>query len=164
MATIKVASKESNLVSVDELPSWIKTSEFVEQFEIDFPGQPIELPPERNFPFPTKVDEGNLETLLDNIRFFGVRDSDIMKQIFKFLIQEFVIGEYVEGLKSSFEELSLIWNNVLFARQYMNVFFFFATGLQKGIYSCVWNMLMKMDVHGMKLYAPMLLVVVILIA
>jgi hypothetical protein len=74
----------SGKVEVIELPSWIRTSEFVEQFEIDFPGQSIELPPERNFPFPTKVEEGNIESLLDNVRFFGVRDSDIMKQIFNF--------------------------------------------------------------------------------
>jgi hypothetical protein len=55
--TTNTEPTESNLVFVDDLPSWIRTSEFVEQFEIDFPGQPIELPPERNFPFPTKVDE-----------------------------------------------------------------------------------------------------------
>jgi hypothetical protein len=109
---------QSNLVSVDELPSWIRTSEFVEQFEIDFPGQPIELPPERNFPFPTEVDEGNIESLLDNVRFFGVRDSEIMKQIFMFLIQVPVVDAFVEVLKSNFEELEVLWNNVLFVREH----------------------------------------------
>jgi hypothetical protein len=106
-------------VSVDELPPWIgRTSEFVEQFEIDYPGHPIELPPERNFPFPTKIDEGNIELVLDNVRFFGVRDSDALKHIFLFLIQASIDDAFVELLKSSFEELEVIWSNVLFARQY----------------------------------------------
>jgi hypothetical protein len=47
----------SGKVEVIELPSWIRTSEFVEQFEIDFPGQSIELPPERNFPLPKSKKE-----------------------------------------------------------------------------------------------------------
>jgi hypothetical protein len=49
---------------VIELPSWIRTSEFVEQIEIDFRGQPIELLIERNFPFPTKSMKETLNRYL----------------------------------------------------------------------------------------------------
>jgi hypothetical protein len=101
---------------VIELPSWIRTSEFVEQYEVDFPGQPIELPPERNFPLPTKVNKRNIESVLDNVRFFGVRDCHITRLILNFLIQLTVDDIFVERLKSNFGELEVIWNNVLFCR------------------------------------------------
>jgi hypothetical protein len=113
------SSPSSGKVEVIELPSWIRTSEFVEQFEIDFPGYPIELPPGRNFPFPTEVNEGNIESLLDNVRFLGVRDSsDVVRHIFDFLIQDSLDDQFVEILKSKFEELKVIWSNVLFARKH----------------------------------------------
>jgi hypothetical protein len=136
--TPQIIAPSSGKVEVVELPSWIRTSEFVEQFEIDFPGQPIELPPERNFPFPTKIDEGNIELLLDNVRFFGVRDSsDAMKQIFIFLIQVPVDDVFVEGLKSSFDELNVIWNNVLFAREHLLDIDFCSKAARKNLLMCL---------------------------
>jgi hypothetical protein len=113
-------SPSSGNNEVIELPSWIRTSEFVEQFEIDFPGHPIKLPPDRNFPFPTEVNEGNIQSLLDNVRFFGMRDSSYMvRHIFDFLIQQSLDDQFVETLKSNFEELKVIWRNVLFARKHL---------------------------------------------
>jgi hypothetical protein len=103
---------------LDDLPSWIRTSEFIEQFEADFPGEPIELSPERLFPFPPEVHEGNVELVLENVRFFGVKDSAVIRKVFNFLIQETVgdgvsIWGFVHVLSFEIQELKVLWNNVL---------------------------------------------------
>jgi hypothetical protein len=102
---------------LDSLPSWIRGSEFVKQFEIDFLGQPIELRPERNFPFPTEINEENIELVLENVRFFGVGDVAILRKLFRFLIDE-SDDEFMKQLASTFGELKMLWDNVFYALRY----------------------------------------------
>ena len=72
---------------ISHLPLWIRESEFVKQYEIDYPDEPIQVDDDRIFEFPSELNESNLPKLLDNLRYFGIDDFTTMYNIFLYVIQ-----------------------------------------------------------------------------
>ena len=97
------------------LPSWIKCSEFVRQYEEDFPEEEVLKldDKERLFELPSELCEDSAVKVMDNIRYFGVNEP-ITRKIFEFYV-EVSNRDYVEPHKKSFPEFIVLWKNVEFA-------------------------------------------------
>jgi hypothetical protein len=66
------------------IPNWILNSDFVRQFKIDFPEDPVVFESHRLFEFPSPLTEENLPLVLDNIRYFGIDDHLVHNSLFEF--------------------------------------------------------------------------------
>jgi hypothetical protein len=96
-----------------DLPCWIKSSDFVNQFEVDFPEEKsISLAADRVFEFPLCLTKNNIYDVLDNVRYFGINDKQLFYFIFLFFVK---YPSLVENVRHRYSELEFVlWDQVLF--------------------------------------------------
>jgi hypothetical protein len=107
--------------TADELPCWIKDSDFVKQFIVDFPDDKLNIDVDRNFDFPHTLNQLNIHAVLDNLRYFGIKDVVYFDKITIYCVKRNNdCVSYVEELKSTYSEFVELWKSVLFIHAYSN--------------------------------------------
>lgn len=96
-------ASSNEFVTVTKLPTWIKESTFIGDYENDYPNEPYILPKSKYYKYPKKLSDKNIVPVLEIIRYYGITDEDIFYDVFKFL---FDIEPYVEYNK-------IKWDNII---------------------------------------------------
>jgi hypothetical protein len=117
-AVVDVESESTCISEVDQcIPNWILNSEFVRQFKIDFPEDPVILESHRLFEFPSPLNKENLRLVLDNIRYFGIDDHIVHNALFEYFAgRQRHSGAYL--VLKEFPELDEISQSVELVRKF----------------------------------------------
>jgi hypothetical protein len=104
----------SNVCMIPGLPSWLEHSALVKQFQMDYQSKetfPL-VDPLRIFEYPNEINENNVALVLDNIRFFGISDVNVLKPVFSYFVAITTKPSEVESMKNEFPELKQLWRNI----------------------------------------------------
>lgn len=116
-------SKTDEMITVTKLPTWIKNSPFIKEFEADYPDEPYVLPKSKYYKYPKKLTAKNIIAVLNIVRYYGIDDDDIMYDIFVFFFDINNLKQYVSNripkhptlnlndIISEFPEFKEIWRN-----------------------------------------------------
>lgn len=111
-------------IRIEDLPEWIKNSEFVKEFILDFPGEEITINPTRIFELRYKssarprfyLTSDYIYDVLENIRYFGIQDDELFYFIYKIICDNdwgYVLEDFPE-----FKELNENFNYMMAYKEF----------------------------------------------
>lgn len=68
------------------IPRWIKNSDLYKQYNDVYEDEKFVIADERLFEFPKELSDDNIRKVLDNVRYLGVDDEEILYKCFCFLV------------------------------------------------------------------------------
>jgi hypothetical protein len=112
--------------SIDSIPLWIRHSTVFKTFESDLieyinDGNKLLLPKQCIFEYPNSINDNNIESMFQSVRFFEITDETILYDMFKYLMRNKNNETIINKLQDYFPEITNIWDNFNFYSDEVNI-------------------------------------------